>query len=117
MQAPPSPILSPDFLSYHLSFSPLRRNLDKKTEQNLPIVLESGINEVVPQELLDAAQKIRDEAGDLHERIVRRKIRDRLDEMRRTGGEIAKGGISGVVQNIQQTVKQSAVKGATNPAS
>lgn len=88
--APMSPLMSLDFLSNSLSFGPSRSKLDRTHEQMLPIFLDMDLADHMPKELIEIANKVRSENEGLPEHIIRRKVRDACDHMRRRYGSITK---------------------------
>jgi hypothetical protein len=97
---PPSPVLSPDFLSNYLSIGPTRRLLAKSTEARLPLMLDIGYLEGIPGELLDLVESVREENKDQPERIIARKIRDALNAARGRVGLVAAGGIPAMQEEL-----------------
>ncbi len=90
------PFLSADFLLNYLAFGPVRRQVSKDTEAALPVILEGALVPVLPSELLAVAEKVRAECGNLPEYVVRRRVRDALDEARRRIGPMAIAGLDEV---------------------
>lgn len=84
--APPSPVLSPDFLTQLLRLGPMRTAIDRELRVAFPIVVDVSRLETIPRELLALADKVRAESVDLSERLVQRKVRDALDETRAKRG-------------------------------
>jgi hypothetical protein len=91
-----SPFISADFLINYLAFGPVRRQISKDTEAALPIVLEHVLFPVLPNELLDIANRVRTDNSKLPESIVRRRIRDELDKARVRLGPISMAGLEDV---------------------
>ncbi len=91
-----SPLMSPDFLLNYLAFGPVRRRVSKATEAGLPIFLGSSIVPILPQELIEIADRVRRENAGLPEHILRRRVRDDLDKARLRIGPIALGGLDDV---------------------
>jgi len=96
-----SPILSVDFLAQYLTFGPVRSRLSKASLRTLPVALEPRIVQFLTRQLLEEASRIRDEMKALPEPIVRRRIRDRLDEARRRMGPLAARGIDSVFDELR----------------
>ena len=99
-RAPITPVMSADFLVNYLSVGPIRSKVAKSAEAMLPIVLDIGLFTELPSDLLDEAERIRREARDLPERIVRRRVRDCLDSAKRRPGHMVKEGIQSVLDAI-----------------
>jgi hypothetical protein len=97
-----SPILSVDFLAQYLMFGPVRARLSKASLRTLPVVLEPRLVQYLTRELLEEASRIRADMKDLPEMVVRRRIRDRLDEARRRMGPLAARGVDVVLDEIRQ---------------
>ncbi len=90
---PSSPLIGLDFLINHLAFSPSRSQLSKKTEQSLPILFDFDVAEFLPKEMLEVAERIRQECKDLPEYVIHRRIRDACDKIRRQFGPLTHDGI------------------------
>lgn len=99
-RAPITPVMSADFLVNYLSVGPIHSKVAKSAEAMLPIVLDIGLFTELPSDLLDEAERIRREARDLPERIVRRRVRDCLDSAKRRPGHMVKEGIQSVLDAI-----------------
>lgn len=90
--APPSPVLSPDFLTQLLRLGPLRTAVERDLRVNLPLLTGVSHLDFVPKELIDFADRLRVSHNDVSDRIVRRRIRDELDRARaRLGPEAVAG--------------------------
>ena len=98
--APQSPVMSADFLVNYLSVGPMRSKVNRDADYSLPIALDVGELEEIPEDLLLEAQRIRAEAGGLSEHIVRRRVRDCLDAAKRRPGRITAEGIRPVLERI-----------------
>ena len=98
--APPSPVMSADFLANYLSVGPMRSRVTRETDYSLPIALDVGILEEIPEDLMREAERIRTEAKDLPEHIVRRRVRDCLDAAKRRPGRLITRGIQTVLDAI-----------------
>lgn len=81
-RALPSPLLSLDFLINNLTFGPERGKLTRGEEQTLPIFLDVEISESTSQDILEIADKVRQENEGLPEYVIRRKVRDAIDQAR-----------------------------------
>lgn len=82
-RTPPSPLLSIDFLVNNLTFGPERSQLTRSQEQTLPIILDVEMSESMPQDILEIADKVRQENEGLPEYVIRRKVRDAIDQAKR----------------------------------
>lgn len=98
--SPPTPVMSADFLVNYLSIGPIRSKVTKEVESTLPIALDVGLFNELPSDLLLEAERIRQEAGDLPEHIIRRRVRDCLDAAKRRPGHIGREGIQAVLDTI-----------------
>ena len=98
--APPTPVMSADFLVNYLSIGPIRSRITKDVESTLPIALDVGSFAELPADLLSEAERIRKEAGDLPEYIIRRRVRDCLDKAKRRPGRIVEEGVQAVLDTI-----------------
>ena len=92
--------MSADFLVNYLSIGPIRSRITKDVESTLPIALDVGSFAELPADLLSEAERIRKEAGDLPEYIIRRRVRDRLDAAKRRPGRIVEEGVQAVLDTI-----------------
>ena len=101
-RAPATPVMSADFLVNYLSIGPVRSKVARDAEATLPIALELdiGLFTELPSDLLNEAERIRREAGDLPEHIVRRRVRDCLDSAKRRPGHMTREGIQTVLDAI-----------------
>ncbi|MDN4647757.1 hypothetical protein [Curtobacterium sp. PsM8] len=79
--APDTPALSPDYLAQLLRLGPLRRSMSSDAPR-LPLVVDVTRMESVPEELIRAARKRREEMTGLDEVRIRREVRDELHRLR-----------------------------------
>jgi hypothetical protein len=84
------PMLSPDFLRHYLAIGDVRHHLDKGTEHSLPLMVQVGSVDVVEQELLDVAIRVRSDSDGLPKRVIQRRIREAVELERLRLGAIAK---------------------------
>jgi hypothetical protein len=98
---PDPPVMSADFLLNYLAFGPIRGKVSKASELALPITLDAGLLEFLPPELLAVANRVREQSSNLPEYLIRRKVRDSLDEAKRRIGPVAAGGIPDVERRIK----------------
>ena len=98
--APPSPVMSADFLVNYLSVGPMRWTVRREAEYSLPIALDIGVFEEIPEDLMREAEQIRSKARDLPEHIIRRRVRDCLDAAKRRPGRVTARGIQTVLDAI-----------------
>jgi hypothetical protein len=64
-------------------------------------MLNMSILDAVPKDLLELSDALRKELSDLKPRVVRRKIRDTLDEARLLMGEQARAGAQGLTDEVK----------------
>lgn len=91
---PSSPVMSPDFLASFLTFGPIRSRVQKDDELELPLALGlglEGLGDVMPKELVEIAERVREQSAGLSDRVIRRNIRDMIDRARRRQGNLASG--------------------------
>jgi hypothetical protein len=105
---PASPAISPDFMLNYLAVGPVRARLSRRTEETLPLMLNMSILDAVPKDLLDLADALRKELIDLPPHVVRRKIRDTLDEARILLGARAHAGEVGMTQEVKDRLLRQA---------
>jgi hypothetical protein len=79
---PASPAISPDFMLNYLAVGSVRLRLSRQTEETLPLMLNMSILDAVPKDLVDLADTLMKELVNLPPHVMRRKIRDTLDEAR-----------------------------------
>ena len=101
-----SPVLSIDFLVNYLALGPVRVSVSKQTESQLPIVPYARMVDLLPAELLDVANQIREESQGLPERVVRRRVRDALDAAKTRRGPISKGGIGEMHRDLTDRISK-----------
>lgn len=100
---PPSPLMSADFLSTYLTIGPLRSRVGRDTESRIPLLVETNIPDFVPAEFLAIAERTREEARNLPERIIRRRLRDKLDATKQVVGPIAKDGMGSILDTLKNS--------------
>lgn len=99
---PDSPVMSLDFLAQYLTFGPIRSRVSKSSLRELPVALEPRFVRFLNAELLEEASRIRAEMKNLPEHVIRRRVRDHLDEARRRVGPLAYRGVETVLDEIGQ---------------
>ncbi|MEN3541043.1 hypothetical protein AAH991_38425 [Microbispora sp. ZYX-F-249] len=104
---PSPPVMSPDFLLRYLEIGPLRRQLSKESSKQLPLVNDISFLEGVSPQILQTVERIRKENANLPPRVLRRKIRDALNSMRSTQGQIAEGGIAYVESEVLAAISSN----------
>jgi hypothetical protein len=103
--APKAPIMSPDFLADYLAVGPKRARVGKNIEASLPVAMFEMLPDHVPLELIEIAGQVRQECGGLNERLIRRRLRDTLDNLKRNRGALAQGGFAGVRERLETALK------------
>lgn len=100
-----TPVMSPDFITKYIALGPARMRVSKQTEKVLPTVLELSITETLSTELIDIANDVRNRCKDLPERVIRRNVRDALDEAKAKQGEIVEGGLQNIEDELTRVSK------------
>lgn len=98
---PASPAISPDFMVHYLAVGPVRSRISRRTEETLPLMMNMSALDAVPPDLIELAEQLRRELGDLPAHVVSRKIRDTLDEARFLLGPLALGGEGRLTDEIK----------------
>lgn len=93
-KTPASPLMSLDFLAQNLAFGPARSRIVRSREQLLPLMLDLDLSEAVPREIIEIAEKVRQENNELPDFVVKRKVRDACDKAKRTMGRVTKEAIN-----------------------
>lgn len=96
---PSSPVMSADFLTNFLAFGPLRGKVSKIQKGALPVAIDPALVEYLTPELVALAKTVRNESKDNPEHVIRRKVRDALDDARRRTGDVTKRGLSVAIDN------------------
>ncbi|GAB3133330.1 hypothetical protein GCM10027258_02270 [Amycolatopsis stemonae] len=97
---PATPAISPDFMLNYLAIGPVRKRAGQKTA-NLPLMLNMSVLDAVPEDLLVLADELRSKLADLPARVVRRKIRETLEDARRLLGPKGNAGEVGLTDEIK----------------
>jgi len=90
---PSSPLMSLDFLANTLSFGPSRTNFSRDQEQLLPLFFEADASEYMPRELIEIANSVREKNEGQPEHVIRRKVRDTCDRMKRRYGKVTQSAV------------------------
>jgi hypothetical protein len=104
-EAPKAPVMSPDFLADYLAVGPLRAKVTKQIESSLPLAMFDILADQIPVELLELAGGVRKDCGELDERLLRRRLRDTMDNIKRTRGALATGGFAEIRANLERALK------------
>jgi hypothetical protein len=100
-----SPVMSLEFLSYYLTVGEARKQLARDKINELPLSLGLGLLDVLPNELMDAAEKIRHDFEGQSNRVIRRKIRDLVESERLRSGTLHRIGIEAIEHDIQMSLQ------------
>jgi hypothetical protein len=102
---PSSPVLSPDFMVNFLAIGPLRNRIAKATESSLPLSISDLTPlDLMPIELLDAAEGVRERMKAMPEHVIQREVRDSLDRGRRRLGPLAQSGLDQTMDDLRGAV-------------
>ena len=104
-EAPKAPVMSPDFLADYLAVGPLRAKVTKQIESSLPLAMFDILADQIPVELLELAGGVRKDCGELDERLLRRRLSDTMDNIKRTRGALATGGFAEIRANLERALK------------
>lgn len=99
-----SPVMSFDFLTYYLAVGPARRQLVKSLEKQLPLGLDTSLLDALPEDLLAAAEQARRDVQGQPERVVRRRIRDHLDQEKLREKKVGKTGLEAIEDDIRMAL-------------
>ncbi len=100
IDAPPAPVMSLDFLGQYLTLGPIRARIPKASARKLAVTLEPRLVSFLTRDLIKEASEIRREMKALPEGVIRRRVRDHLDEARRKMGPMAMRGAAAVLDEI-----------------
>lgn len=110
--APLSPAISPDFMAEYLRIGQLRTAIENDQDwRNLPILTDISRYEHMPRELIERADRLRSEAADMAEHVVRRKIRDDLNGAKLRHGPEALAGIAGADDRFKERIARNSGSG------
>ena len=112
---PDSPALSPDFMVQYLRLATVRTSVERELWVNLPLLTDVSRFEYMPKDLIDQADELRHEMADLDERIIRRRVRDRLDNMKLELGPAALAGIRGMEEQLMRQITTGALPSSETP--
>lgn len=107
--APPSPALSPDFLTELLRLGPLRSAIEREHHVGLPVICDFGRFEAFPKALVDLADDIRRRLADQSERVIARNVRDELNKAKWRIGDDAISGIRGAEERVRARLRAQSV--------
>lgn len=102
-ELPTSPVLSPDFLVNYLAIGPVRNRVAKRSECLLPLSISDLTPlDLLPPELLVAAEQVRERMKSMPEHVIRREVRDTLDRGRQRIGPLVEGGLDGLIDELRE---------------
>ncbi|PZF81586.1 hypothetical protein [Jiangella anatolica] len=107
---PASPAMSPDFMLNYLSIGPVRSRLSRSSEESLPLMLNMSVMDAVPPDLIELADELRSQLQGLAPRIVRRKIRETLEDAKRLMGPTAAAGEIGLTEDVKRRLIEHALE-------
>ncbi len=99
-----SPVMSYDFLIQYVAVGPRRADVTKDEERLLPLMLDMSLLDGIPEGILEIAESARDELAGLSERLVRREIRDRLNNARLRRGPVARAGLEAIESDLREAL-------------
>lgn len=99
---PSNPVLSPDFLVNYLSLSPAR-----SSSRKVPFALAHFSTDVIPGEFLEIVEEVHSQMDTLKPRVLRRKLRDRLEAAKQRLGPIAEGGTAASERRLNSAARQT----------
>jgi hypothetical protein len=109
---PPSPALSPDFLSQLLRLGPLRSAIETEKHVSIPVLATISGYESIPPALIELADSTRRRFEGQSERVVRREVRDALNTLRWRQGVEAEGGVRGAEERVKARLEAQAHRSA-----
>lgn len=104
----PSPAISPDFMINYLAIGPIRSKISKSSGDMLPLMLNMHALDAVPADLISLADDLRSDLSGLPPRVIRRKIKETLEDARRLLGPTAIAGEVGLTDDIKRRLRQQA---------
>jgi hypothetical protein len=105
---PDSPALSPDFMSQYLRLALVRTSVERELWASLPLITDISRYQFMPKDLINRADELRLEAAGVDDRIVRRRVRDRLNQLKLEQGPDALAGIPGMETRIADRIEAQA---------
>jgi hypothetical protein len=100
-----TPVMGIAFLMYYLMVGDARRQISKETARTLPAIMDTTLMDVMPKELVAAADTVRRSLDDSNARVMRRQIRDLLEADRIRSGKLGRIGIEAVQYDIEMALK------------
>lgn len=101
-----TPVIGLEFLTYYLIAGDARRQLSKETARTLPALLDTTLMDVMPKDLVAAAEVVRKTVDSSSPRVMRRSIRDMLEADRIRSGRTGRIGIESVQYDIEAALKR-----------
>ena len=81
----------PDFMSQYLRLALVRTSVERELWASLPLITDISRYQFMPKDLINRADELRLEAAGVDDRIVRRRVRDRLNQLKLEQGPDALG--------------------------
>lgn len=106
-KVPPSPVMSPDFMSQYLRLGTVRTAIERDLWASLPMLTDITRYQYIPKRLIDSADSLRAEINELDERVVRRRVRDKLNQLKLEMGPEAEAGIAGMEEQVMGLIEIS----------
>ena len=101
-----SPVMSYDFLINYFALGPRRGDVTKRDERLLPLMLDMSLLDGVPEDILQIAETTRDQMAGSSERLIRRTIRDHLNQAKLQRGPIARAGIDAIERDLRDAFRK-----------
>jgi hypothetical protein len=92
----------------YLAIGPIRSKISKSSGDMLPLMLNMHALDAVPADLISLADELRTDLAGLPPRVIRRKIKETLEDARRLLGPTAVAGEVGLTDDIKQRLRQQA---------
>jgi hypothetical protein len=103
-----APVLSPDFLVNYLAIGPVRAALAKSTESILPLMIrELQSLELLPAEVLQAAEELRVQLEGQPPHVIHRRVRDLLLKAQSQLGPMAAAGTPGMQEALRLLITEA----------
>lgn len=88
----------------YLGMGSVRTAVERELWATLPVLTDISRYEYVPKELIETADTIRAEISGLDERVIRRRVRDRLERLKLEQGPEALAGIRGMEELVMERI-------------
>ena len=81
-----------------------------ETKYVLPVFIDRHLQSNIPKELIDIANKVREESKNLPEHVIRRKVRDELEKAKKRPGKRVQGGTDLIRENIEKAFEEDTLE-------